>query len=259
MSLFKQNTARHRAGITSSAVRNTTIAAAAGAALIGSIAPAQAYAEIPVASSTTSWAPVASSAANFATNTYQAPAAAQPVATPASQASAPEQTATTASLSTQSADITPLGADSSSAGLVATAMQGEGTGYVWGGTAFGAWDCSGFTQWVYAQNGIDIPRTTTPTADPARPPQRPGSSRRALGTPSAAHESPSLSARASRPLRTPHLSSTHPPCTVLLIRIAALPATVTPRTPARGNPCCHRTVPVDLPGPPESLLNPHDS
>ena len=173
MSLFKQNTARHRAGTTSSAVRNTTIAAAAGAALIGSIAPAQAYAEIPVASSTTSWAPVASSAANFAANTYQAPAAAQPVATPASQASAPEQTATTASLSTQSADITPLGADSSSAGLVATAMQGEGTGYVWGGTAFGAWDCSGFTQWVYAQNGIDIPRTSyqqiaaaTPTANP---------------------------------------------------------------------------------------------
>ena len=52
-------------------------------------------------------------------------------------------------------------------------MQGVGTGYVWGGTDFGAWDCSGFTQWVYAQNGIDLPRTSqqqwaagTPTTNP---------------------------------------------------------------------------------------------
>ena len=58
-------------------------------------------------------------------------------------------------------------------GIVGTAMQGAGTGYVWGGTAFGAWDCSGFTGWVYAQNGIDIPRTVagqkaavTPVSDP---------------------------------------------------------------------------------------------
>ncbi|WP_434137070.1 C40 family peptidase, partial [Kocuria rosea] len=43
----------------------------------------------------------------------------------------------------------------------------------WGGTDFGAWDCSGFTQWVYAQQGIDLPRTSqqqwaagTPTTDP---------------------------------------------------------------------------------------------
>ena len=50
MSLFKQHTARHRAQTSSRAVRTTTVVAAAGAALVGSIAPAQAYAEIPAAS-----------------------------------------------------------------------------------------------------------------------------------------------------------------------------------------------------------------
>ena len=63
MSLFKHNAARHRAETPSSAVRNTTIAAAAGAALIGSIAPAQAYAEVPAATATASasWLPEARS------------------------------------------------------------------------------------------------------------------------------------------------------------------------------------------------------
>ncbi|MFJ6002493.1 NlpC/P60 family protein [Arthrobacter sp. NPDC092385] len=45
-------------------------------------------------------------------------------------------------------------------GIVGTALQGKGSGYVYGGTSYGAWDCSGFVQWVYAQNGINLPRTT---------------------------------------------------------------------------------------------------
>ena len=155
MTFFKQNSARHRAETPSRLVRNAAVAATAGAAVIGSVAPAQAYAEVPVASSATSWAPVASAAASFDSYTYQAPA---------------PQPATTASLSPQSTGITPI---TNSSGIVATAMQGVGSGYVYGGTSFGAWDCSGFTQWVYAQNGIDIPRTSqaqwaagTPTANP---------------------------------------------------------------------------------------------
>jgi cell wall-associated NlpC family hydrolase len=72
---------------------------------------------------------------------------------------------------------TGLGMQSSSiapaTGIVGTAMQGLGSAYVYGGTSFGAWDCSGFVQWVYAQNGINLPRTTwdqfatlTPTSNP---------------------------------------------------------------------------------------------
>ena len=163
MSLFKQNSARHRAGTTSHAVRNTTIAAAAGAAMIGSIVPAQAYAEVPATSAPSYQAPAPASLAGYSSYTYEAPVAPQalPAAQPAAASSvAPQSTATTA--------ITPA-----AGGIVGTAMQGAGTGYVWGGTAFGAWDCSGFTQWVYAQNGIDLPRTSyqqiaagTPTANP---------------------------------------------------------------------------------------------
>ena len=166
MSLFKQNTARHRAGTTSRAGRTTAIAAAAGVAVMGSIAPAQAYAEIPAASGS-SYAAPASATANLASYTTPAPVAAQPAApTPA-----PQQSAATSSVSPQSTAITEIAP--AAGGIVGTAMQGVGTGYVWGGTSFGAWDCSGFTGWVYAQNGIDIPRTSfqqiaaaTPTSNP---------------------------------------------------------------------------------------------
>ena len=169
MSLFTQNTARHRAETSSRAVRTTTVVAAAGAALVGSIAPAQAYAEIPAASGS-SYAAPASAMADLASYTYQAPVAAQPAA-PADQAPAPQQSAATSSVSPQSTATTEIAP--AAGGIVGTAMQGVGTGYVWGGTSFGAWDCSGFTGWVYAQNGIDIPRTSsqqiaaaTPTATP---------------------------------------------------------------------------------------------
>lgn len=38
------------------------------------------------------------------------------------------------------------------------AKEGIGGAYVWGGTAFKAWDCSGLVQWIYRQAGIDLPR-----------------------------------------------------------------------------------------------------
>ncbi|WP_223860079.1 C40 family peptidase [Pseudarthrobacter sulfonivorans] len=37
-------------------------------------------------------------------------------------------------------------------------LEGVGGTYVWGGTAFKAWDCSGYVQWIYRQAGIDLPR-----------------------------------------------------------------------------------------------------
>ncbi|MFE4835183.1 C40 family peptidase [Arthrobacter sp. NPDC056691] len=37
-------------------------------------------------------------------------------------------------------------------------QAGLGGKYVWGGTAFKAWDCSGFVQWIYRQAGINLPR-----------------------------------------------------------------------------------------------------
>lgn len=53
------------------------------------------------------------------------------------------------------------GHGSSSAGsrIVATAMAQQGVPYVWGGTTPCGFDCSGFTQYVFAVNGIFLPRT----------------------------------------------------------------------------------------------------
>lgn len=37
-------------------------------------------------------------------------------------------------------------------------QEGLGGQYVWGGTGFKAWDCSGYVQWIYRQAGIELPR-----------------------------------------------------------------------------------------------------
>lgn len=45
--------------------------------------------------------------------------------------------------------------------IVSDARKHLGTPYVWGGSAPGGFDCSGFTQYIYKQSGISLPRTTT--------------------------------------------------------------------------------------------------
>lgn len=51
-------------------------------------------------------------------------------------------------------------ASSDAAALAAYASQFVGYPYVYGGNQPGGWDCSGFTQWVFAQFGYNIGRTT---------------------------------------------------------------------------------------------------
>lgn len=45
-------------------------------------------------------------------------------------------------------------------GIVAEAKKWVGTPYVWGGTKPGGFDCSGFTQYVFKQFGINLPRVS---------------------------------------------------------------------------------------------------
>ncbi|MBG6180234.1 NlpC/P60 family protein [Arthrobacter sp. CAN_A1] len=111
----------------------------------------------------------------------QVAAPAAPAPAPATQVAAPAAPAETSNLgiTTASEDIQPIGAAStggqvSSAGIAGTAQSMVGSPYVFGGTSSTAgWDCSGFVQWVYAQHGIDLPRTSqaqmgalTPTSNP---------------------------------------------------------------------------------------------
>lgn len=44
--------------------------------------------------------------------------------------------------------------------LVSTAKQYLGTPYKWGGTTTSGFDCSGYIQFVFAKNGVSLPRTT---------------------------------------------------------------------------------------------------
>ena len=173
-------------------VRTAGATLAAGAVLLGSTVPANAFAQIPAAAdlsydctnyefdytsyttpATTYVAPQAQ-----AQQTYVAPAAAP--------APAAETTYVAPQAETQQAYVAPAAtqeqaapAASSNTGnasrdaIVATAMSGLGGSYVWGGKSYGAWDCSGFTSWVFAQHGIKLTAFTYAMKNELRPTSNP--------------------------------------------------------------------------------------
>lgn len=163
-------------------VRIAGATVAAGAVLLGSTVPANAFAQIPAAAdlsydytnyefdytsyttpATTYVAPQAQAqqAAPAVETTYVAPQAETQQAYPA-PAATQEQAAPAASSGNASRDA-----------IVATAMSGLGGSYVWGGKSYGAWDCSGFTSWVFAQHGIKLTAYTYAMKDELRPTSNP--------------------------------------------------------------------------------------
>jgi cell wall-associated NlpC family hydrolase len=80
-------------------------------------------------------------------------------------ADADAATASTASTASEAAEkVAATASSAATSGIAAIAYTGIGSPYVWGGTTPNGWDCSGFTQWVYAQAGISIPRVNAWTA-----------------------------------------------------------------------------------------------
>lgn len=55
----------------------------------------------------------------------------------------------------------PAPASSNASGVIAIAKQYTGTPYVYGGSTPSGFDCSGFTQYVFAKAGKSLPRVTT--------------------------------------------------------------------------------------------------
>lgn len=61
-------------------------------------------------------------------------------------------------------DSTSTNNGSTASGIISAAKKYIGHNYVFGGTGPSGFDCSGFTQYIYSQAGISIPRTTTSQA-----------------------------------------------------------------------------------------------
>ena len=93
----------------------------------------------------------------------EAPAAqAEQTSSEAAAPAAADQSTDSAAADTQAAQATPAAApaSTSNSSVVAIAMQYVGSPYVWGASGPSAFDCSGFTSYVYAQVGISLPRTS---------------------------------------------------------------------------------------------------
>ncbi|WP_409021830.1 LysM peptidoglycan-binding domain-containing protein [Dellaglioa sp. P0083] len=108
-------------------------------------------------SNTTSTANTAATSSNT-TSTANTAATSSNTASTANTAAASSNTASTAN--TAAASSTTQTASYSASKVISVAKAYIGTPYVWGGSTPSGFDCSGFTQYVFAKVGINLNRNT---------------------------------------------------------------------------------------------------
>lgn len=143
----------------SSSVAQTSSSAASSSETASSVATTQAATQ----QSSSSAAQTSSSTAQQATATQASTTSNNNAASYSSQSTTASSAATTtntasSSATTQSAAVKTVASGSISS--IATQIASMGIPYVNGGTTLSGFDCSGFTQYVYAKAGISIPRTS---------------------------------------------------------------------------------------------------
>lgn len=107
------------------------------------------------------------------TQEREAVPAAQEEAAPAREATPTAQAQTEPAPAPAAPAPEPAPAPAPSGGVLSVAAAYTGIPYVWGGTTPAGFDCSGYTQYVFAQVGIALPRTAaqqqayaTPVSNP---------------------------------------------------------------------------------------------